>query len=177
MRLFATQRDCSFNAEPVNTLFEVGRAEVLDVAVTLTYLAAMEPHWHKDLPHGTVVYPDRVGLTCEMTIRRISQLHNGVIVATVQDGSDHRSLLILRETGFVIDMGCYAYLSQPPAKKGISQYTDKEIGERVDWIRRLDEQFSSLDRQMPDQLHDEETALTSEMFDRHERDIGLRGHA
>jgi hypothetical protein len=123
------------------------------------------------------VYPDRVGLTCDLTIRRISQLHSGVIVATVQDGADSRTILILRETGFVIDMGCYAYLSQPPAKKRLDQYTDKELGERLDWIRRLDEQFSSLDQQMPDRLHDEEMRLTSEMFDRHERDNGLRGHA
>lgn len=137
----------------------------------------MEPHWHKDLPHGTIVYPDRVGLTCELTIRRISQLHDGVIVATVQDGSDSRSILILRETGFVIDMGCYAYLSQPPTKRRVDQYADKELGERVDWIRRLDEQFSSLDCEMPDSLHAEEAELTSEMFDRHERDAGIRGHA
>lgn len=126
----------------------------------------MEPFWHKDLPHGTRVYPDRVGLTCELTIRRISQLHEGVIVATVQDGADSRSLLILRETGFVIDMGCYAYLSQPPARKRLDQYTDKELCERVDWIRRLDEQFGSQDRDLPAQLADEERELATEHYER-----------
>ena len=129
----------------------------------------MEPFWHKDLPFGTVVYPDRVGLTCELTIRRTSLLHANVFVATVQDEADSRSILILRDTGFVVDMGCYAYLGQPPVKRLINQYTDKELGERVDWLRRLDEQFTTLHRDLPVQLAAEEYRLSTELHDRTQR--------
>lgn len=128
----------------------------------------MEPLWDPSLLYlGTVVYPDRVGLTCELTIRRTSHLHSDIYVATVPDEADSRSLLIYRATGFVVDMGCYAYFSRPPQKKAeISQYTDKELGERWDWLRRLGEQFTSSHRVKPIQLAAEEAALHEEMFRR-----------